>query len=211
MRRARVHAVDVGGWLGEAYAMKRFVACLIGVAILSGCRDHGPPAAAYRNWGDRLVVATGLRDLGFVWPCTHRVHDKIRNYYAGIPDEECYEFGPPQRFKGLWLAEFEGSRFCPAPAKECSDDRPGDSIWLGFTKRSEVPHAVLDHPTGTGLYAVDLIGRRSSFRGWYGHLGGADYEILVDRFISVKQLAFREVPTNADYAAEPERSARHKK
>jgi hypothetical protein len=124
---------------------------------------------------DRLTVALGLPPFS----CTYKAKDKYGEYYASIPIDECVKFDPPQRWRGLWRDEFEGSRFCPSPAKTCgqSDLRP--IVWLaGFATRNA-------HPDGA-LYAVDFIGRRTSYEGSYGHLGMSDHEVLVDRMISIK-------------------------
>ena len=177
--------------------MKRFVGCLITVAMLSGCGDRGAPSAAYRDWGDRMAVATGLRDLGLVRPCSHHVRNQYGDYDASTPDEECYRFDAPKRWKGLWLAEFEGSIFCPEPAKTCTDGDGGPYVWLGFGKQFKPPPGLSNNQPGAVLYAVDLIGRRSSFKGYYGHMGGAESEILVDKFISVTPVGF-EVPPPAE-------------
>lgn len=181
--------------MGDAGQVKRLVACLVALSMLAGCSGRDAPASAYRNWGDRLAVAFGLRDLGVVSPCTHKEHDQFGDSWARIPDEECYELDPPRRYKGLWRNAFEGSQFCPAPATECGDDTKGDVIWLGFSRRFKKPPGgpdlratdIVEYP----VYAVDLIGRRTAFKGRYGHMGGSDYELVVDKFVSVKLLGFQ--------------------
>jgi hypothetical protein len=95
--------------------------------------------------------------------------------------EQCFRMEPPRRWMGLWRNEFEGSRFCPAPASRCDFGAPGDDIWLD-TRR-----ATKREPDGA-LYAVELIGRRTAFRGHHGHMGGSNLELIVDRFISIKEV-----------------------
>lgn len=160
--------------------MTRPATVLLAIAALGGCKDYGSPASAYRDWKDRLVVAAGLRPL--VWPCLHRVQTEYGEVYEGIPLDQCYKMDPPRRWKGVWRNEFEGSRFCPAPAKKCSGSSRGDYIWLDMRKS----------PDQT-LYTVDFIGRRTSVKGRYGHMGGSDYELIVDRMISITPL--EEPPT----------------
>lgn len=168
--------------------MRKRAAMVLSTMLLAGCRDYGSPAGAYRNWGDRLAVATGLRAMGLVWPCKHKKHDQdIGDFYEGTPLDECYKMDQPRRWRGVWRNEFEGSRFCPAPAKKCSMSSPGEMIWLDVSKS----------PDQT-LYEVDFIGRRTAVKGRYGHMGGFDHELIVDRMISMRQI---EPPTKG-YAKE---------
>jgi hypothetical protein len=88
---------------------------------------------------------------------------------------------PQQRWRGLWRNDFEGSRFCPGPATQCQMDTPGDIIWL------DAERATRNEPDGA-LYAVELLGRRTAVKGEYGHMGGSDHDLIVDRFISMKKV-----------------------
>jgi hypothetical protein len=102
-----------------------------------------------------------------------------------IPDEvdQCFEMTAPKRWHGLWLAEFEGSRFCPSPATRCASDTPGPFIWLDTKRlRNSLPPGKMfsDHP-----YEVLFIGRRTLHAGKYGHLGMSPYEMTVDKLISI--------------------------
>ena len=102
-----------------------------------------------------------------------------------IPDEvdQCFEMTAPQRWHGLWLAEFEGSRFCPSPATRCASDTPGPFIWLDDKRLlSSLPPGKRfnSHP-----YEVVFVGRRTSHAGMYGHLGMSPYEMVVDKLISI--------------------------
>jgi hypothetical protein len=156
--------------------VRRSVAFALVITTLGSCNDYGAPAAAYKNWKDRLVVAAGLR--GLFWPCyvkEEATKDVVA--YGRIPLDQCFKMDPPRRWQGVWRNEFEGSRFCPAPAKKCSYYSPGDRIWLDAQKR----------PDET-LYAVDFVGRRTAVKGRYGHIGGSDYELIVDRMISIRQV-----------------------
>ena len=103
---------------------------------------------------------------------------------SAIPDEKCYKFGPPQRMHGTWAAVFEGSQFCPGDAKSCDPGRGKPGMWLSFAEPVNLDWNAV---TG-GEYALDFIGRRTTYPGHYGHMGGWDQEVLVDRIISMKQL-----------------------
>jgi hypothetical protein len=102
--------------------------------------------------------------------------------------EICYKLTEPQRWQGLWRDDFEGSRFCPAPASRCPYHTPRDKIWLeysfGVTDTEPRERKV---PPG-GLYEVNLIGRRTAVKGNYGHMGGSDHALIVDRMISIRQI-----------------------
>ena len=39
-----------------------------------------------------------------------------------------------------------------------------------------------------GVYVIDFIGRRTLYPGHYGHMGGWNEEVLVDRIFSIKQI-----------------------
>jgi hypothetical protein len=110
--------------------------------------------------------------------------------------EKCFEMTPRQRWTGLWRNEFEGSRFCPAPAAECKFDTKGDRIWLSSTKDMKLG---IEAERPGGLYAVEFEGRRTLHPGHYGHMGVSDHEIFVDRLISIKEIEAPYQPTKADY------------
>ena len=103
---------------------------------------------------------------------------------ASLPTDQCFKMTQPQRWQGVWRNEFEGSRFCPAPARGCTDEMPGDRVWLTFKEDS--PYYAIEGRGGA--YAIDFVGRRTLYRGMQGHMGGSDYEIIVDRVISMKEV-----------------------
>jgi hypothetical protein len=115
--------------------------------------------------------------------------DKMR--WGGVeamPNEvdKCFKMLPQQRWRGLWRNDFEASKFCPAPARECTTRVPGPSIWLDFRSGLNRPAGLgLKGPSG-GLYAIDFIGRRTAYPGIYA--GGADQEMIIDRLISIKEV-----------------------
>lgn len=172
--------------------MKRAVAGMIVIAMLSCCRDRNTPPQAYRHWSDKLAVAIGLSKVGIVQPCWFKVNEtKNVAGYERIALDQCFEMDPQRHWKGLWHNEFEGSRFCPAPAKECSWQTPGEKVWLSFPERK----SYLDLDSQPGIYEVDFIGRETSYSGNYGHMGASNREMLADRLISIKQLtAFARPP-----------------
>jgi len=128
-----------------------------------------------------MIVRLGLPTIG-IWPCPERKEIELGSpVYIGQPTDQCYKMQPQQRWQGLWRNEFEGSRFCPGPARQCQMDTPGDIIWLDTERVTRM------EPDGA-LYAVDLIGRRTAVKAQHGHLGGSDHDLIVDRFISMKRV-----------------------
>ena len=98
--------------------------------------------------------------------------------------EDCFAMTEPTRWTGLWRNQFEGSQFCPSPARKCPEDASSDDIWLQFDER--LPQSKME-PSG-GLYAVDFIGRRTAQKGFFGHFGMSEHEMIVDRVISIREV-----------------------
>lgn len=97
--------------------------------------------------------------------------------------DQCFEMTPKQRWKGLWLKGFEDSRFCPYPASSCSFETPGESTWL-----SEPDEDIEVSSYNGDVYEVEFIGRRTSKSGHYGHFGGFDHEIIIDKMINLRRI-----------------------
>jgi hypothetical protein len=113
--------------------------------------------------------------------------------------EDCYKFDPPRHWKGLWFSGFEASRFCPEPARHCLYDTPGERIWLEASPSVRIP-AYNGEAEGV-LFQVNFIGRKTSYRGGYGHMGGSDQEVIVDRLLSMKRLGTVEhVPVPGEHS-----------
>lgn len=152
--------------------MRRLLATLL--LALSAC-DHRT----------QKVSDQSIRDLREQFPgITARCIETIK--FGGLEAmptgvDRCFDMQPPRRWTGLWNDEFEGSRFCPAPAKACSFSSPGDRVWLTYSEDAGPPSA----QSSGDLYAIEFVGRRTLRRGRYGHMGGSQHEVLVDRVISI--------------------------
>ena len=144
---------------------------------LTGCNQRNQfnetPPKAYLDWRDRVIARTGWPMFGRVAPCMPRKQDG----WVEIPTARCVQMQPPQRWRGLMYADFEISRFCPAPATVCGYGGKRPAIWMSGALRH-----------GLGLYEVELVGRRTVYPGSFGHLSDYDYELVVDRFISTKAI-----------------------
>jgi hypothetical protein len=101
-----------------------------------------------------------------------------------VPTDRCFQMQEPRKWRGLWRNVFEGSRFCPEPARECGHNSSGEDVWLEFAEG--LPEGKIE--ASGGLYAMEFVGRRTSRPGRHGHFGMSDHAIVVDRVISMKQV-----------------------
>jgi hypothetical protein len=154
---------------------------------LSACQSYnGTPVDAYQRSSDRFAIMTGLAAIHAIWPCMRK--EKVVGSvatYGSLPDDECYRLEPPRRWRGLLRRTEDGEQFCPEAAEECSYESSSDRTWF-YWKTADVLRASGRLPS-SGLYYVDVIGRRTAVRGRYG-FGHYANEIVVDRLISLKQV-----------------------
>lgn len=96
----------------------------------------------------------------------------------------CFPMQSARRWTGLWVNEFEGSRFCPSPANACDQPEYGEGIWLSFSQGKRPGSA---HPYGDDtIYKVQFLGRRTKEPDSFGHTGYFAHEIVVDELISME-------------------------
>lgn len=140
-----------------------------------------PPEAYLRPEDQEKARCYRLDDL----PCTvERVENGITTI-SGPPTDECYRMLPRQRYSGVWVNEFEGSRFYPGRSTR-PDNRDEVRIWLDVER--------VNPATVYGLaYQIEFEGRRTMYPGPTGHLGSADHELIVDRMISITPIDERPV------------------
>jgi hypothetical protein len=113
--------------------------------------------------------------------------EKVR--WAGIEAlpsgiDKCFKMERQRRWSGLYVTGFEWSRFCPAPAQECSDSSPGEYIKLVDSSATALPGYVGEE--SPPLYTIEFVGRKTVFP-----IDGPSvpiYEMLVDRLISIKRI-----------------------
>jgi hypothetical protein len=99
-------------------------------------------------------------------------------YVSGPPTDECYRMLPRQRYRGVWVNEFEGSRFYPGQSNVHAA-RDEARIWLDVERVS-----LGDLEANGQAYLLEIEGRRTMLPGPFGHMGSADHELIVDRVIS---------------------------
>lgn len=157
------------------------------VAALGAC---SPEALPYRNPIDRLGAE--FSRLGWItyWPCSSPIED-IDFVVNSIPPEDCYRFDAPERMRGVWLLEMEGSTFLPdanaSPAvRPFMDD---DCTWLEPARDilfSQLPD--LKPAQSPPTYLIEFIGRRSTYPSIYGGGGGCPNLVLLDELISARSI-----------------------
>ena len=155
--------------------MRFSLAIAVAALALMGCHKQVPKVS------EQAIRAIHASEPGMTDECL----DKIR--WGGIqamPNaiDQCFRMDRPRRWRGLWLNAFEYSRFCPAPAHECSYGDPRTSFWLTGSRSVRLPQ--YQGQPQSPVYEVEFIGRKTAFPGHYE--GGSQQEIIVDRMISMK-------------------------
>lgn len=105
---------------------------------------------------------------------------------SALAADECFKMASPQRFRGIWRNEFEGSGFCPEPDTVCEYGSRHDAIWLSRSKT--VQGLQLPRLDDGNLYQIEFVGRMVTERGMFGHSGMYGREVVVDRVISLHPL-----------------------
>jgi hypothetical protein len=171
--------------LQDDQAMKAII--LGALILLLGCKERvaKPMDPMQRleagNLTDQDLKRVEAAAPGMTKQCIELL--RVRGINALPPrTEDCFEMTKPQRWKGIWRNEFEGSNFCPGATTECQYTQANN--WLEFPQR--LPEHALQGRGGE--YAIDFIGRRTLYRGKHGHMGMSDYEFVVDRVISLKEV-----------------------
>lgn len=172
--------------LWRSISAMRTYAVVASALLLSGCekpKDWFPSVSpeVLAHWPDRVKERFPELQTVFGPSC-------LWDQNISVPPSECFKMTEPRRWRGLWRNDFEGSKFCPAPSRECSNEAAGNDIWLTFP--DEMPQTELE-PRGE-LYAIEFVGRRTMHRGLFGHLGMSDHQMIVDRVISMREIQNKE-------------------
>lgn len=163
-------------------------------------RASRQPIWAYRHPGD-AAIATFALPMGLfgVFPCTDRVVGAGGVVFVNRPTDQCVKMQPRRRFRGIYLHEFEAELFFedvtdPAEAWRRRDSnlrRRGPSgEWLGasisWMSLEPTMRRVLEAASADQPVLLEFEGRRTAYRGRYGHLGMSESEVIVDRVISAQ-------------------------
>lgn len=169
-----------------------FFVTVFGLAMASragaGIGDQ-PPPEAFLDPIDQQIARTGIGVPGRPSPCTKETPSGAYKLVVRAPTDKCVRMEQPTRWKGLWRAAFEGSQFCPEPATSCGKKVEGDRIWLTRGPRKGGYESE--------LYRIEFVGRKTKYKGSYGHFGMYDQEIIVDRVIS-KELVWAPPPPSKE-------------
>lgn len=159
---------------------QNLIAALVGVVSVAACGPaKAQPPEAYISPVDQQIAKSGQGVPGRPYPCALERTERGLAIIESVPTDQCVRMEPPKEWRGLWRNDFEGSQFCATPASTCDFDSEADRVWLTSGPM---------HGKRGGLYEVRFVGRRTMFRGIYGHMGMSDYEIIVDRPISVRMV-----------------------
>ena len=154
----------------------KLIAVACACVLVAGCDQRQPKVT------DAQVQKLKAAMPGITDACL----DKVR--WGGIeamPSEidKCFKMEPQRRWSGLYVTGFEWSRFCPAPARECSDESPGQYIMLDDSAAPALPaYAGEESPP---LYTIEFVGRKTVFPIDAPNM--PIYEIVVDRMISMTE------------------------
>lgn len=162
--------------------MTRVLLSMLFLLSLCACSDRSSLAAPYKSSWDRAAIQLGY--AGWVYtPCYRKESDAYANVQVFIGSEECYRFNPPERMRGIWLAEGEDAEFLPnATTSPVVRTFSPDGTTLEFT-RSE-PFL----SSGQQYWAIEFVGRRATYPGRYGHLGMRRHLIIADEVLSANSV-----------------------
>jgi len=106
-----------------------------------------------------------------------------------LSDEQCYVWKSPEKFRGIWLDQFEGSQFFPNRKAMVEGCAAAGGIWLQFKRK---PASKSEQRGGFGQpYAVEFIGRQMRYPSPSGHFGLFKSTIMVDRMLSIRAVPSR--------------------
>lgn len=174
---------------------------LLSLITLSGCNRTGRPWAAYLHQRDAIAAYVPVLALFDIYPCA-RVEERGQEAIIGsVPLDQCVRMQPARRMRGIWLDEFEDSRFFEdvrGPAKVRAIIAAEHDVWprgewidLAWPQYNELHD---DQQSNSRMFLIDLVGRRTAFSGHYGHMGGSRTEVLVDRIISAREIYRSQYP-----------------
>lgn len=145
---------------------------------------NDPPAHAYQGLPKQGWVTLGLHN--FSHPCLREKTDQYGTVITSLPTDQCFRMSQPRRMQGIWIDEFEGSRFLPEARDITRAEVGSGGIWLNIdTKKLPARYRSLSDEK-LRAFEIDLIGRQTAVAGRHGHMGGSDHEIIVDRLISIR-------------------------
>jgi hypothetical protein len=158
--------------------------------FLLGCGGSGDtPPSAYRHSRDRLIATLGGSVFG-QQPCFRTINGQPRVLSIAL----CYRLEKQRRVRGIWTKAFEESAFYPNRTLPPTQADPDSRIWLELEPGilPERQQRDLERKCGgsCSIY-LDFVGRRTSVKGRYGHMGMSDHYLVVDRVFKAEVLEER--------------------
>ncbi|MBQ95187.1 MAG: hypothetical protein CL510_05060 [Actinobacteria bacterium] len=157
------------------------VFCVVAFGLIAGCA----PQSAQQSEEDIALLRESLPGIN------QKCIDKFRaEGVIAIPQDvrECFPMEERKRWSGLWLNEFEGSRFCSEPAEQCNFYTEGPRVWLTFAEEIGEDKRPDRYATDE-LYEIEFFGRQTSQSGAFGHMGSSDKEIVVEKLIRLERMS----------------------
>jgi hypothetical protein len=141
--------------------------------------------------GSSLFAAAACTDAGSDPRCYTAATSGGIPIKAYVGDRACHAFKPPERMDGIWLNEFEGSRFFREASTLPEINARTEDVWMEIDEQTQLP-AGLDALGDGHAYRVAIIGReakraRRPPKG-YGHMGAFTGLVVVDRIVSATDL-----------------------
>jgi hypothetical protein len=150
-----------------------------GVYLTAVNLTNDPPAYVYADIGKQSWMALGLGY--FSHPCWREEQTEFGPVMHSLPTDECFRMTEPRRMKGVWIDEFEGSRFVPGARDTTGVEVEPFGIWLNVhTNRIA---GLVEEPHELRAFEVEFIGRQTLYRGSYGHMGMSEHEVIMDELI----------------------------
>jgi hypothetical protein len=156
---------------------------LILLFVVAGCEQRTADVS-YSHLSDRLKAATGGV---FGHPCEHTETQDGIEVFISTPIEDCYKFGPPIMLKGVWLREFEGSKFVKdAVHAPLSWQYTGHDTDLQPSSAAQKNLAWVGNIPERHAYRVTFVGRE--MLGGFRSRTGTSHVTIIDRMVSIEDI-----------------------
>lgn len=158
---------------------------------LAGCEQTSPPAA-YKNRRDQFFALLPMRFIDEdLYPCFRTIGGRETR----LPDRDCYVFGQSERMHGIVHLFFKrAGNFYPGRTVSPSLTTPSQ-YWISLEESVVTADMVAgcDH---CDLH-VEFIGRQTRVAGRYGHLGGSQHMVVIDRMLAARPVGERQAAASA--------------
>lgn len=164
---------------------------------------YGDNPWRYVHAPDMIKAASLPVALIFGFPCTTKEYPLGNKIPATVfhSGPQCWRYDGPRRYNGIWINAFEGSAFYENYTT-WPDVGAKETGWLSMSSPLESSWHLHRQQPMPDVWRISFIGRKTVVKGGYGHMGGAYYDITVDRIISASKVdPARYVPILNDWTA----------